>query len=187
MKKLFGIICLSFVFSLTQAQLIVCDPIFPTDVDEAVITFNAKLGNGGLEGYTGAVYAHTGVITNLSTSDSDWKYVKGPWGANIPDTKLVSVGEDLWELNISPTIREYYAVPSSETILKMAFVFRSAEEVDGNYLEGKTASNGDIFYEVGAASLTVSITIPEIKPFPFCARSALMAKSPDELALKPWT
>jgi 1,4-alpha-glucan branching enzyme len=164
MNKLFAILLFSLVVNLANAQLITCDPLFPSDQDEAVITFNAKLGNGGLEGYTGDVYAHTGVITNLSTSDSDWKYVKSAWGENLPSCKLLSVGEDLWSLTISPSIREYYGVPSSETIEKMAFVFRSGEKVDGNYLEGKTVTGGDIFYEVNPASLTVSITIPEETP-----------------------
>lgn len=164
MKHLFGFsFFLLFILQL-NAQLITCDPIFPNDDDAVVITFDAKLGSGGLAGYDGDVYAHTGVITNESTSGTDWKHVKAGWGVNIPDCKLVSVGEDLWQFTLSPSIRDYYGVPSDETILEIAFVFRSATEVEGNWLTGKTADGSDIFYEVGNVSLSVSITVPAESP-----------------------
>ena len=62
------------------AQLIISDPPFPNENDEVSIVFNAAEGNAGLAGYTGDVYVHTGVITDQSTSTSDWKYVKTEWG-----------------------------------------------------------------------------------------------------------
>jgi len=123
--------------------------------------FNSTLGNGGLAGYTGDIYAHTGVITSSSSSSSDWKYVKAGWTENIPECKLTSVGDDLWELTIGPSIKEYYGVPSNETILKLAFVFRSE---DGS-LVGKTDDGGDIFYDVFASGLNISILIPEESPY----------------------
>ena len=45
----------------------------------------------GLQGFTGDVYAHTGVITNLSIDSHDWKYVMAPWATNYNDIKLISV------------------------------------------------------------------------------------------------
>ena len=60
----------------TQSSLINTDPAFPIENLPVTIQFNAAFGNGGLFDYTGDVYAHTGVITNLSTNSSDWKYVK---------------------------------------------------------------------------------------------------------------
>ena len=39
---------------------------------EVTVVFDASLGSGGLIGYTGNVYAHTGVITNNSKNESDW-------------------------------------------------------------------------------------------------------------------
>ena len=62
------------------AQVVVTTPAFPTDSELVTITFDATQGNGGLANYTGDVYAHTGVITNLSSGTSDWKYVKTNWG-----------------------------------------------------------------------------------------------------------
>ncbi|PLX14278.1 MAG: alpha-amylase [Marinilabiliales bacterium] len=159
MRKL-QLIILSITLFLASpgfAQLITLDPTFPTDQDAVIVTFNAALGSGGLEGYSGDVYAHTGVITNNSNSGSDWKYVKAAWNENIPECKMTNKGGDIWELNISPSIREYYGVPEGESILQLAFVFRSA---DGS-LEGKTESGGDIFYDVSQAGIQVLITLPE--------------------------
>lgn len=164
MKKLSTLlIFLLSMASVLHAQLIVVEPAFPTDVDEVVLTFNAAEGNGGLAGYTGDVYAHTGVITSNSTGSSDWKYVVSGWGVNIPKAKLTRIGTDLYTLSITPSIREYYGVPAGEQIQKMAFVFRSATQVGGSWLEGKTAENGDIFYDVYEAGLNVSIIQPEQK------------------------
>ena len=162
MKK----ILISFLLSLmvttvTMAQLIVAEPALPTEDDHVVITFNASLGNGGLAGYTGDMYAHTGVITSNSSSGSDWKYVKAGWAENIPACKLTMLGNDLWELNIDPSIKEYYGVPSNETILKLAFVFRS----DDGSLVGKTDEGGDIFYEVYVSGLNIMITLPDEVPY----------------------
>ena len=149
-----------FIVSTSIAQITV-EPALPTEDDQVVIMFNSTLGNGGLAGYTGDIYAHTGVITSSSSSSSDWKYVKAGWTENIPECKLTSVGDDLWELTIGPSIKEYYGVPSNETILKLAFVFRSE---DGS-LVGKTDDGGDIFYDVFASGLNISILIPEESPY----------------------
>ncbi len=160
MKKLL-LIAIALVSALSfQAQVITADPPFPTANGQVVITFDATQGSGGLAGYSGTVYAHTGVITNQSTSGSDWKYVKADWGVNIPDCKMVKIGNDLWQLTISPSIRDYYGVPANETIEKMAFVFRSESEVNGQWLEGKTETGGDIFYDVSTSGLNVQFTLP---------------------------
>lgn len=156
----------TFLFSvfLSHAQLITANPPFPTSNDAVVITFDATLGSGGLANYDGTVYAHTGVITNQSTSGSDWKYVKADWGVNIPDCKMVKIGANLWQLTIAPSIRNYYGVPTNETIEKLAFVFRSESEVNGQWLEGKTAEGGDIFYDVSTSGLNVQFTLPDQSP-----------------------
>ncbi len=142
------------------AQVITVTPPLPNDLNSIEVIFDASQGSGGLAGYTGDVYAHTGVITNLSTGTSDWKYVKAGWGVNIPDCKLTSLGNNLWKLVIGPSIRAYYNVPAAEEIQKLAFVFRSGVQVGGTWLEGKTAAGGDIFYDVFPSSLSVKITNP---------------------------
>jgi glycosidase len=147
-----------------MSQVLVSDPSLPFDTQPVTILFNAEEGNGGLKDYTGDVYAHTGVLTTSSTASNDWKYVKTDWGENSPDTKLTPVpGEDdLYELKISPNIREYYGVPDGVTITHMAFVFRSAEPYSGsNYYEGKDTGGKDIFIEVFEEGLNVLIITPE--------------------------
>jgi hypothetical protein len=141
-------------------SLLSTQPAFPLENSEVIISFNAVLGNGGLAGYEGDVYVHTGVITDQSTGTSDWKYVKTDWGENTPETRLTKIDDDLYELSMS-NIRDYYGVPSSEEILQMAMVFRSDEPVNGTaYLEGKTTDNQDIFALVYEEALNVKITYP---------------------------
>ncbi|HKJ31828.1 MAG TPA: hypothetical protein VKA34_08365, partial [Balneolales bacterium] len=142
MKRATKIAFLILLFSMILftsrlfAQVVTSDPQFPVDSDTVTVYFHAKEGTGGLAGYTGDVYAHTGVITNLSTSSSDWRYVKTQWGDNTPATKMTRISTDEYKITIK-NIRKYYGVPSSEKILKMAFVFRSGVQVNGNYLQGK--------------------------------------------------
>ncbi len=138
------------------AQLITVTPALPTDLNGVEVVFDATQGSGGLAGYSGDVYAHTGVITNQSTSPSDWKYVKAGWSENIPACKLTPLGNNKWKLVIGPSIRSFYNVPAAEIIQKLAFVFRSS---DGSKT-GKTATGGDIFYDVFPSTLGVTITNP---------------------------
>lgn len=142
------------------SQLITVTPAIPTDQNSVEVIFDASLGSGGLKDYTGDIYAHTGVTTNLSPG---WTYVVTPWPngtnlslANTAKNKLVSLGNNKWKLVIDPSIRSYYNVPAGEVIKSLAFVFRNA---DGSK-EGKTVTKGDIFYDVSPSSLNVSITNP---------------------------
>jgi len=144
------------------SQLVETDPTFPTAGNPCIIYFDATQGSGGLAGYTGDVYAHTGVITENSSSSSDWKYVQSGWGENVPKCKLTRLADDYYSLDITPTVQQYYGVPSNEEILQMAFVFRSDVEVGGQWLEGKTAEGGDIFVEVYDESLNVTFITPDL-------------------------
>ncbi len=154
--------CLLLLFSFSaQSQLIITTPSFPSEDNQVEITFNAALGSGGLAGYTGDVYAHTGVLTNLSTGPSNWRHVKTNWGQNTEETKLVRVSGDIYKLTIGPDIRQYYNVPANEEILKLAFVFRSGVQVGGSWLEGKTETGGDIFADVYPDGLFVRFESPD--------------------------
>ncbi len=155
-RTLFILIILKISF-LLEAQVISADPVMPVDDQPVTITFNAAEGSAGLEGYTGDIYAHTGVITSESTGSSDWRYVKAEWGENITACKLTSIGNDMYTLDIQPSIREFYGVPDGEKIEQLAFVFRSA---DGSQT-GKTSSGGDIFQTITTADLTVTFNLPK--------------------------
>lgn len=159
LKKIFPITLVTLFCIKLSAQVVTTTPSIPTSGDAVTVYFNATLGTKGLMGYTGDIYAHTGVITDKSTSSSDWKYVKAGWTENIPACKLTSLGNDKYKLEISPNIRTYYGVPADEKILKMAFVFRSANSQN----EGKGTGNSDIFVDIYESSLTVNISTPEGK------------------------
>lgn len=165
MKHLFYRFPLSLLLLLTLAnhsgaQVVTSLPLFPLETDSVTIIFDATQGSGGLAGYTGDVYAHTGVITNNSISPSDWKYVKTTWGQNTPDTKLTRLGPDLYSLKVKPDIKAYYGVAAADTVLKMAFVFRSGVQVGGNFLQGKMADGGDIFVTVYRPGIQVTLNKP---------------------------
>ena len=145
------------VFSVS-AQVVTTSPAFPTVNDTITLTFDASKGNAGLKDYTGDVYAHTGVITENSSSSSDWKYVIADWTENIPKAKLTRISTNIYELKIIPNILEYYGVPATEKVLKMAFVFRSS---DGSKT-GRDSDGGDIFVDVYQSSeLNISILLPQ--------------------------
>lgn len=148
-------------FSSVTAQVVTTIPSFTHDFDSVSVFFYADMGNGGLRDFTGDIYAHTGVITQSSSSPSDWKYVKTNWGVNTPATKLVRLSANLYRFDIKPSVRSYYGVPAQEKILQMAFVFRSESEVGGSYLEGKDEGGSDIFVQVYEPGLQISLQKPK--------------------------
>lgn len=157
-KKLFftfAIITFSF-FTLLKAQVVTSDPVFPTQNDDITIYFHADKGNQGLKDFTGDVYAHTGVITNLSTSSTDWKYVKGTWGNNTTQPKLTYMGNNTFKLHIGNPRSYYNVTNSSEQILKLAFVFRNS---DGSK-QGKDVGGADIFQQLYTGDMSVAIASP---------------------------
>ena len=159
MQKIYFLLLIVFGGIFTaSAQLVTTTPDFPLEGKEVTVVFDASLGSGGLIGYTGNVYAHTGVITNNSKNESDWKYAPSKWGDNSEKYKMRSLGNNKWEFKLTPSIREYYGVHAGETIFKMAFVFRSE---DGSKT-GKTADGGDIFIDVHREGVTVRFEQPDV-------------------------
>lgn len=138
------------------AQVVTTLPPIFTDSEEVIITFDATKGSGGLKDFPGEVYAHTGVITNQSNSDSDWKYVLADWGTNLPKAKLTRIATNIYTFSIRPSVRSFYNVPGEETIEKLAFVFRSADGLK----EGKDDGGKDIFVTIGQPGLSVKIIHP---------------------------
>lgn len=151
------IFCLGILLCLTglvQAQVLSVTPVFPQASDSVEIIYDASQGNGALTGIS-PVYAHTGVITNLSTTPTTWRYVKGNWGTADPTVAMTSLGNNRWRIKYH--LRNFYGVPQGETILAMAFVFRNT---NGSTV-GRNADGSDIFYTVYSNNqLNVSITAP---------------------------
>lgn len=142
MRKLW--LCLLGLCALVASAQVTPTPNpIPTGYTGAVtIVFDATKGNGGMIGAT-KCYAHTGLITAASTSDTDWKNVIGSWrGTTQP--QLTSLGNNKWQLDI-PNIFTFYGVPETTDIKKLAFVFHDGPN---GKKEGKAAS-GDIFVVLG--------------------------------------
>lgn len=156
--KLKYLLFLSFWILTTESssQVVVTSPLYPVDVDSCIVYYDATQGNGELVNIPPPIYAHTGVITNLSSSPSDWKHVVAGWTVNIPKTQLTPLGNNLYKLILTPSIREYYGVPASEKILKMAFVFRN---FDGSKV-GRNSDGSDIFADVYPAYTSINIIQP---------------------------
>jgi len=131
-------------------------PVFPTQTDELTIYFHADKGNQGLKDFTGDVYAHTGVITNLSTSSSDWKHVIGTWGNNTTQPKLTYQGNNTFKLVVGNARTFYQLTSESEQIQQLAFVFRNP---DGSKT-GRDVGGADIFVQMYTGSLSVAIASP---------------------------
>lgn len=139
----------------TSAQVVTTSPAFPTITDAITITFDAAEGNGGLDGFAGTVYAHTGVITNLSTSSSDWKYVQGTWGTATAPV-MTSIGGGKYILTIAD-IKAFYGVPATEEVEKISILFRN----EAGDKSGRATDGGDIFIDIFKAGLFASFNKPE--------------------------
>ena len=126
------------------AQVVYVEPAFPRVDDNITVFFDATQGTGGLANCACDVYLHSGVITSKSTSGSDWKYVKTTWGVANNAWKLTPVSGKPNLYQITYNIRAFYGVPESETVLRLAFVFRNAN----GSKEGKDTGGSDIFYDV---------------------------------------
>ena len=161
--RLFFLSVVVFCTSVLRAQTLTWSPAFPTASDNISITMDATKGNLGLFNYTPAsdVYVHTGVITNLSTAANDWKYVKFNQAFNQtnPALQATSLGNNQWKFDIT-NIRAYYGVPASETILKIAILFRSG---NGNSVQRNT-DGSDMYITVYGSTIAARFTNPPFQP-----------------------
>ena len=142
-----------------SSLVVYSSPNFPLENASVIIYLNTNEGSGGLKNYPKDIYAHTGLITNKSSSDNDWKYVKTTWGQNTSETKLSRINANLYSLTISNMRTYYVGIPSNEQILKMAFVFRS---VTGDTTH-VNSDGSNIFVEVYQSGLHVRIDLPTIE------------------------
>lgn len=135
---------------IVNAQVVSLSPVFPTQSQTVTITYDASKGNAALLGQN-TVYAHTGVITNLSNSPNDWRYVQGNWGTDDSKVKMTSIGNNKFQLSFN--ISSFYGVPSSENVQKLAFVFRNAN----GSIVGRNTDGSDIFVSIGDGSFRYNI------------------------------
>jgi glycosidase len=167
-RRILFITIATLICSVTRAQLLTWTPDFPVETGNGNVTIivDASKGNKGLLNYTPVsdVYVHTGVITNLSTGPSDWRYVKFNQNFNQPNAQLqaVSLGNNKWQFTITGGLRNYYGVfNSSETILKISILFRNGA---GTAVQ-RNSDGSDMYIPVYDASpLHVRLSQPPREP-----------------------
>ncbi|TDY13913.1 alpha-amylase family glycosyl hydrolase [Meridianimaribacter flavus] len=118
MKKTLLLLFL-LAFTSLHAQLSWQGGTNPEENDSATLLFD-KTGTG-LESYSGTIYAHTGVT--LDDTDQ-WQNVIGTWGSNSTQPALTLVSGNIYELDLTPTIRDFYNNPTG-SITSINVVFRS--------------------------------------------------------------
>ena len=139
----------------SEYPLISTDPAFVTEAMTEDITVILNTAGTAADGFSGELYAHTGVLTTNSTTTGDWKYVLSEWGQNIPECKLEPQGDNIWHYTIKGGVHAWYGVPESEQVTHIAFVFRSADST----IEVKD-NGSDIFVEMAVEGLSVKIISP---------------------------
>lgn len=145
-KKIFSILFIvSLAVSSVFGQVWTTDPSIPIDNQPLTIYLNTP--GTGLAGYTGDIYAHTGV--------NNWANVIGSWGNNTTQPKLTKVSDTQYKLDITPSIRQFYNVSAGIQISRIAIVFRSSDATK--------QTSPDIFIDVYEAGLNVSIAEPAQK------------------------
>lgn len=170
-------------FSLQSfSQLLSWTPEFPTESSAPVtITVDANYGNKGLLNYNpNDVYVHIGVITNLSSSSSDWKHVPTTWGSTDAAAKATSLGNNKWSFTISGGLRSYFGISDvSEKILKIAILFRSG---DGNSKEAN-ADGSDMYIPIYTSALAVRFTSPFFQPLYSPVPETITKNTGDNIAI----
>lgn len=137
-----------------RADVVTYEPMpLQQNSQNVTIYFHADEGSQGLlnSAASTAIYAHTGVITDASKSDSDWKHAPA-WSANDDKRKLTYVSPNLWRLDIG-NINEFYGIEEGETVQKLAFVFRNA----AGSKTGKDEGDKDIFVPVLAEGFQLEL------------------------------
>lgn len=154
MKKLLLTFSSLLVSFMLWAQ-VYTDPTFVTaeTFETFYVYYDATQGNGALVD-TEECYAHAGVVTNKS--NGGWTHAP-KWLDNSDKYQLTEVGDNLWKLEITGGLKEYYGLLEDEEVIKLAFVFRDAKGTN----QGKTAGGSDIFYELfEAGTAAAKITNP---------------------------
>ncbi len=141
MKQKIILMMLLLIGQISFAQ-ITSEPEFPTETEPITIFLDAT--GTGLEGYSGDVYAHTGVTIN----DNKWQHTIGDWGNNTNQPKLTRLSDDYYSLEVSPSVRDFYQLNANEIATEICVVFRSS---DGSQ------QTSDLFLKLYSTSNEVSI------------------------------
>lgn len=170
MTRFFSLITLSLFYCSTLAQVVTLTPAIVTQNDSVLISFDASLGNSALVGVN-PVYMHTGVITNLSTSPTDWRHVQGNWGTADPNVLMTAIGNNKHQKKIH--ISSFYGVPANETVSSLAFVFRNTT---GSTV-GRNTDGSDIFVPISTGGYTAFISSHPARQYVYMSSDTMKLSS----------
>ncbi len=162
MKRFFYTIIFSSFLSVCDAQLLTWTPNFSLDNDNLTITVDATKGNQGLMNFSGNVYVHVGLITNLSTGSTNWRYVKHTWGSTDAGALATPDGTNKWKYTIN-NIRTFFNVPGGEQIQKIAILFRSGG-CSGDCRVQRNTDGSDMYIPLYDNNLAVRFSLPFMQP-----------------------
>lgn len=161
MKKVYLLILVLLSLN-ANAQLLVSNPGFITEATTTTtITADASYGNKKLLGNTNDIFVHIGVLTTLSSSSSDWKYVASTWGTSDVKFKCTPLGNNKWSYTINGNLRSFFGITNAnEKIVKIAILFRDAAGT--NVL--RNADGSDMYVNVYDNNLHARIDTPFSQP-----------------------
>ena len=145
-----------------KAQVVSFKPSFATQYDSVTVYFDATQGNGALEGFSGRVFLHTGVISSQSNSGSDWKYVPAGWESYPTRLEAEQVDENQWKFTFAPDIRSFFGITeSSEEVLEIAMLFKGTRTLSGApVVVGRDEGDRDIFIELSTGGVEARFVQP---------------------------
>ena len=163
-KYIFSLLILCLGFSVNGQRLLSWTPEFPVDNSALSFTVDCNKGNQGLLNFEGGnsnnVYMHVGVITNLSSGPTDWKYTKFTWGTADPLAKATPLGANKYQYTIT-NVRSFFGVPAGETIKKVTAIFRNATGT----LKQVNSDVSDMYLPVyGSTEYGVRLNLPPFEP-----------------------
>ena len=133
------------------SQVVTTIPEVPTQNDSITVILDAtQPGAEELLNYTGTIYAHTGVNTNVG----NWQHVIGNWGDNQIQPALMRLGTNLYKLTIGHPRQFYNVANLTEKILQLAVVFRSSDAAK--------QTRPDIFIDLYESGLNIVINNPQV-------------------------
>ena len=130
-------------------------PVSPNADESVTISFKAGK-KSALNGYTGDVYAHIGILEY-----GVWKFVQAEWTENKPHCKFTKdeKAPNTWHLELTPSIREYFA-SGTTAITQIGIVIRSEDGTLKGIAEDRFIDVIDDKYEPFAATASPTASAP---------------------------
>lgn len=102
------------------ASGITVEPEVPDADGECTIRFRPQAGNP-LYNHSGELYGHLGVVV-----EGEWMFVPCEWAVSDEKVHFKKLGDNDWELKLTPSIREYFG--SGETPVNMIAIIVRSED-----------------------------------------------------------